>query len=152
MAFTLVELIAVIVVLAVLSAVAIPRFVNYSDDSRAASAAANLRLYSRACYAYKQEHGRWPSSASGDDPGAWFNAYVESGTFDFDMLSPSSVYYQTTADGSIPPMIGLYQLSTSVAVLQKIDQLVDNGNLDTGSFVGGEMGGPSMSWAEYYLQ
>lgn len=41
-AFTLIELIAVIVVLAVLAGVAVPRYINYSDRARSAAAQGTL--------------------------------------------------------------------------------------------------------------
>ena len=68
-AFTLIELIAVIVVLAILSAVAIPRFIDHSDDARVsaakgaraalASAIVNARLHDQL---ENGGEGRWPTN------------------------------------------------------------------------------------------
>jgi len=68
-AFTLVELIAVIVVLAILSAVAIPRFIDHSEDARVsaakaaraslASAIVNARLHDQL---ENGGEGDWPTS------------------------------------------------------------------------------------------
>ena len=59
-AFTLVELIAVIVVLAILAGVAVPRYFDYRERAWVARTAASLKVMSRATYQYKMDTGTIP--------------------------------------------------------------------------------------------
>jgi type II secretory pathway pseudopilin PulG len=59
----LVELIAVIVVLAVLSGVAIPKFANISDQATAVAIARDFRVISNAGWAYVRDTGSWAPDA-----------------------------------------------------------------------------------------
>jgi prepilin-type N-terminal cleavage/methylation domain-containing protein len=58
--FTLVELIAVIVVLAILAGVAIPRYLDHSQRARATATAATVKVIVRAAYSYQRDHGVLP--------------------------------------------------------------------------------------------
>jgi general secretion pathway protein G len=65
--FTLIELIAVIVVLAILAGVAIPRYVDYSQRARVATAVATLKTVSRALMAYDRDFGTQPIAAGSQE-------------------------------------------------------------------------------------
>ncbi|MBY0309006.1 MAG: type II secretion system GspH family protein, partial [Phycisphaerales bacterium] len=67
-AFTLVELIAVIVVLAILAAVAVPKFFDYSTRARAATICGTLKVMQRAVLTYYQDNGRWPADVNPRQP------------------------------------------------------------------------------------
>jgi type II secretory pathway pseudopilin PulG len=78
-----VELIAVIIILGVLAAVAIPKFVNAGDRARIEAAVSTLKVMMRACQQYEQYHGigSWVVNSSSGTvpthfadffmPGAW---------------------------------------------------------------------------------
>jgi prepilin-type N-terminal cleavage/methylation domain-containing protein len=55
--FTLVELITVIVVLAILAGVAVPRYIDYSSRARVAVALSTLKVMYRGCVAYEVDVG-----------------------------------------------------------------------------------------------
>jgi prepilin-type N-terminal cleavage/methylation domain-containing protein len=55
--FTLIELIAVIVVLAIMAGVAVPKFVNFSSQARVESAVRTMKVMYRACMAYEMDVG-----------------------------------------------------------------------------------------------
>jgi len=60
-AFTLIELIAVLVVLAVLAGVAIPRYFDFSQRARAAAVTSEVKVIERACLAYSYDNrAMWP--------------------------------------------------------------------------------------------
>lgn len=62
--FTLVELLIVIIVIAVLAAIAIPKFVNSSERSKEASLHADLKLVRDAVELYHNDTGAWPAQLS----------------------------------------------------------------------------------------
>lgn len=61
-AFTLVELLIVIIIIAVLAAIAIPKFADSSVRSKEAALKADLKLYRNAIELFKQDTGAFPSS------------------------------------------------------------------------------------------
>ena len=61
-AFSLVELLIVIIIIAVLAAVAIPRFANSTTRSKESALRANLKLFRNAVELYKADTGAYPSA------------------------------------------------------------------------------------------
>jgi type II secretion system protein G len=61
-AFTLVELLIVIIIIAVLAAIAIPKFANSSQRSKDAALHADLKLYRNAIELYKADTGAYPAT------------------------------------------------------------------------------------------
>ncbi|MEM1099605.1 MAG: prepilin-type N-terminal cleavage/methylation domain-containing protein [Planctomycetota bacterium] len=61
-AFTLVELTVVLLVLAILAGVVLPRIVNASDEAQAAAAATNLAIIQKQVDRYAAEHGVYPDA------------------------------------------------------------------------------------------
>jgi len=61
-AFTLVELLVVIIILAVLAAVVIPRFADSGLRSKESALKANLRLYRGAVEMFRNDTGAYPAS------------------------------------------------------------------------------------------
>jgi general secretion pathway protein G len=71
-AFTLVELLIVVVILAILAAVAIPQFTSSAEDAKASALQANVGVLRNAMELYKLQHkGQYPGyPAAGGDPTA----------------------------------------------------------------------------------
>lgn len=61
-AFSLVELLIVIIIIAVLAAVAIPRFANSTTRSKESALRANLKLFRNAVELYKADTGAYPAA------------------------------------------------------------------------------------------
>lgn len=59
-AFSLVELLIVIVVIGILAAVVIPNTIMAGDTARVTATAQDLRAIESAVVAYKNKNGRWP--------------------------------------------------------------------------------------------
>ncbi len=60
--FTLVELLVVIVVIAVLAGIAIPKFINAGNRSKESALKADLQLYRTAVNAYLNDTGAYPAA------------------------------------------------------------------------------------------
>ena len=64
-AFTMVELMAVLVILGLLMAVVVSNFVGQTDKARVTTTKANLRLLHLACNQFKMDTGRFPTEEEG---------------------------------------------------------------------------------------
>lgn len=64
-AFTLIELLLVLVILAVLAAVVVPKFTNRSEQARTAAAKTDVAVIETALDAFEIDNGRFPSSEEG---------------------------------------------------------------------------------------
>ncbi len=70
-AFTLIELLLVLVILAVLAAVIVPKFTSRSKDAKISAAKADISNLETALDAYEVDNGEYPNSQQG------LNALVE---------------------------------------------------------------------------
>jgi general secretion pathway protein G len=64
-AFTLIELLLVLVILAVLAAVVVPKFTGRSDDARIAAAKTDIANMGTALDAFEVDNGRYPATDEG---------------------------------------------------------------------------------------
>jgi len=72
--FTLIEMLIVVILLAILAAVVIPMFLNFSGDARIASLMVNLQTIRRQMNLYRVDHrDQWPG---GEDEEAGFVAQM----------------------------------------------------------------------------
>lgn len=113
-AFSLVELLIVIIIIAVLAAVAIPRFANSTTRSKESALRANLKLFRNAVELFKADTGAYPAAladlaaaaapANGlDSTGAnapilaadWKGPYLNS--LENDPISGAAFTYSTTS-------------------------------------------------------
>jgi general secretion pathway protein G len=114
--FTLVELLVVIVVLAVLAAIVLPKFVDSGKRSKESALRADLKLYRNAITLFKTDTGYYPLTLSAlaatsapanglDDSGAqkaitpadWHGPYLQS--VENDPVSASAFTYTTSGTG-----------------------------------------------------
>jgi general secretion pathway protein G len=115
--FTLVELLVVIVVLAVLAAIVLPKFVDSSRRSKEAALKSDLKLYRNAISLFSADCGAYPAAladlaataapASGKDSSGndktitasdWHGPYVQA--VENDPISSGAFTYSTTS-GSV---------------------------------------------------
>ena len=64
-AFTLIELLLVLVILGVLAAVVVPRFANRGDDAKKTAARTDISAISLALDTYEVDNGGYPSTEEG---------------------------------------------------------------------------------------
>jgi general secretion pathway protein G len=68
-AFTLIEVLIVVVIMATLAATIIPQFASSVDDSKAAALKHNLQSMREIVQIYRAQHGSLPALTSGSLPG-----------------------------------------------------------------------------------
>lgn len=84
-AFTLIELLLVMVILAILAAVVVPKFTARSKDAKIAAAKTSISAFSTALAAFEVDMGRYPTASEGlavlrtppADASDWKGPYVE---------------------------------------------------------------------------
>jgi general secretion pathway protein G len=85
-AFTLIELIVVILILAILAAMIVPRYFSRVDDTKRAKARSDIAQFGKLLQVFRMDTGRYPSTEEGlqalrTQPGEvtnWRGPYLES--------------------------------------------------------------------------
>jgi prepilin-type N-terminal cleavage/methylation domain-containing protein len=129
-AFTLVELIAVIVVLAILAGVAIPRYFDYASRAREASSIATMKVMLRGCFAYETDvgMGNWSVSTNSGTIPANFEAYFPDRAWRQPPMQASSMLYSSMVPAYLswnalaiydpsPSAMGVAQIAPMAAAL-----------------------------------
>ncbi len=98
-AFTLVELLLVLVILAVLAAVVVPRVVGRSQQGRVTAAQTQISYFASALDMYEIDTGRFPTADQGlealvEDPGVegWNSSYLRADSVPLDPWGNEYVY------------------------------------------------------------
>lgn len=86
--FTLIELLLVMVIIAVLAAVVLPKLAGKGEDARQAATKSQIAIFSNALSVYEIDNGAYPTTAQGLDalrnkpagnpePKGWKRAYLD---------------------------------------------------------------------------
>ena len=136
-AFTLVEVLIVVVILGVLAAIVIPQFANASGAAMQSAFVTSLNQFTRAAMLMQQETGDYPPDGSSGEVPAGFEDYIQ-----------ESRWTQTTPIGGVwdaensslgyRSAIGVHFDGTGEtrddAFMTEIDLSLDDGVLTTGAF------------------
>jgi prepilin-type N-terminal cleavage/methylation domain-containing protein len=135
-AFTLVEILVVVVILGILAAIVIPQFVGATRETKQGAFVNDIRVFSDAALLYHHETGEWvEDSASGALPAGlgdyieahkWTNGTPIGGLWDaerdgFGHISAIGVHFNNGDNPGDDYML-------------EIDRRYDDGNLATGGF------------------
>jgi type II secretion system protein G len=140
--FTLVELIAVIVVLAVLAGVAVPKYFDYSARAKVTATVADLRMFKNTIIQYSIDTGTFPAQAN---PGVTPTGLET--RFENDPFSRGPAIGGTYQWLSAGGWNGIYITGTqgaNTAAWLQVDQTLDDGNFQTGLFA--DWGGGEYVW------
>lgn len=138
--FTLIELIAVIVVLSVLSGVVVQKLHNHSERARAAVIGYNLKLLRRAFIQYQIDHGAFPPDQNGGFMPPEMNAYLSNDVWSIQITSVGVYNWEGPPGWAGNEAIGVGSLvnipanPTADPFWQAIDRQIDDGALTTGLF------------------
>jgi prepilin-type N-terminal cleavage/methylation domain-containing protein len=140
--FTLVELIAVIVVLAILAAVAVPRYFDYRQRALASAGAGTLKRVGMAMFAYQRDWaGALPPNVGSATAPAGMQLYIEphswttriAGVYVMDWDTDTSGHAPTIAQVSLMPAnFAAVGVTITTAEAQAIDAIIDDSNTATG--------------------
>lgn len=134
-AFTLVEIIVVIVVLGILAAIVVPKFTDASNESAVAAAAADLKAFELAIDMYNAQYGSYPpdvgSGAAVPELAPFFKANNP-----FGKPCPIGGEYDYNGPPTwAVPQIGIRHVGTNVFTNEDalaLDEHFDDGNPSTG--------------------
>lgn len=132
--FTLIELIAVIVVLAILAGVAIPRYIDYSQRAQAAAIATSLKRMSRALLSYRMDFGVFPGANGQFFPlPTTMNPYIDAMFLEQSRPLGGRYFYNGPTGGpSCVIGISAWPSALSATAMLEVDRLIDDGSLSTG--------------------
>ena len=136
--FTLIELLVSIAIIGILAAVAISSFVTYREKAKLGVIASDLRTFGLGFEAYNLAKGCYPPDSHDDAPyhlkngygteeyipiGNWVTAPAWGGFYNWE--GPNSYSYAG---------ISLFGTTASNSIMIQLDNLLDDGNLNSGKF------------------
>jgi prepilin-type N-terminal cleavage/methylation domain-containing protein len=135
-AFTLIEILIVVLILGVLASLVIPRFIDVTGEAQRTAFVNNGRIFSAAAKRYELDYGVYPASKAGALPDG-FGDYIQSNKWM--AATPIGGEWEARANkGGVTSAIGIHYSKGSSdhdpATMQLIDQMADDGDLDTGAF------------------
>ena len=128
-AFTLVEIMVVVVIIGLLAAIAIPAFQRVRDRSFASRYVNDFRQFDSAFQRYATENGQWPPQAASGVVPTGMAGYLPTA---YTAPTPMGGNYQWFNSGET--VIALMGSQTTDAVMQRVDAALDDGNLSSGEF------------------
>ena len=136
-AFSLIELVIVVVIIGAVAAIAMPRVTSFSDRAKAGAGVSHLLRVAAAYETYHAEHGVWPH----DGHLIGFPAAMAGRLTERDFSSPPvgaqvvaiSMLNVPLHDPSRGRYVGIVALDSEL--VQRIDALIDDGDVLSGQFV-----------------
>ena len=137
-AFTLVEIMIVVVIIGLLAAMALPAFNRIQEKSRNTTLANDLRAFAQAFETYALEHGTYPDDADiGVIPPAMTGGTSSLDTNSFAATTPIGGNYDWDYNVfGVVAAVSVADATISDEQLTRFDATFDDGNLATGSYRG----------------
>ena len=136
--FTLLELMMVIAVIGLLSAIAVPNYIHYRKKAQVAQVASNLKNFEKAFIAYAIDHEDFPDDCHTDTgPYGLPNAEMEAYISVEEWVAPTALGGRYNWEG--PNFYSYAGISVDgatadVKYLRHLDTMLDDGNLGSGRF------------------
>jgi prepilin-type N-terminal cleavage/methylation domain-containing protein len=133
-AFTLVEIMIVVAVIAVLAAIAVPSLLRARERTRRTKFVAALRVARDACDLYAAEHNGYPVDVNRGVLPPQLRSYFDG---KFDWVAPTPIGGRWDWDYknlSFTAGVSVVGTSETTQTMAEIDELIDDGDLSTGSF------------------
>ncbi len=133
-AFTLVEILIVVVILGILAAIVVPQFVGATDEARQSTFISSLKTYADACEYFSAKEGRFPPDGSSGVMPAGFDDYVDQD--EYESPTPLGGVWDTEFnDSGVTSAVGVHFNGDPVPdYMLQIDETFDDGDLSSGSF------------------
>lgn len=135
--FTLIELMIVVAVIGILAAIAIPKFADLITKSKVAGTVGDLKAFAKAFELYAVDNDGGANNGYPDDTDlvlpAGMEKYLNSG--DFMDTTPLGGRYNWDGPSYYDYAgIAIQNPTAAESVIVQVDQKLDDGDLDTGSF------------------
>lgn len=132
-AFTLVEIMVVVVVIGLLSALAIPSLKKVQETSRNTRFASDMRSLSHQLEIFILESGHYPEDSNSGEIPSGFEEYIQVNDWN---AGPTigGVYDVELNSHGITSGIGVHRYTISDVELTRFDRKFDDGDLATGSY------------------
>jgi general secretion pathway protein G len=136
--FTLVEILIVVVILGILSALIVPQFASASESARQASFFTNVKSFADACELYRLHYGLYPEDASTGQLPSGLDRWIREE--DWTAVTPigGSWDCERNDTGGYGFAVGVHfngaGQTRDDAYMQLIDETFDDGDLEDGSF------------------
>ncbi len=136
-AFTLVEILIVVLILGILAAIIVPRFSSASDEASKRAFATSLLGFVDAAAMYQAREGRpMPDGGTGVLPPG-LEPYIK--TRDWEAPTPIGGQWDSEFRdiGGMESMVGVHYMGggdPGAAFMSDVDAIFDDGNLATGAF------------------
>lgn len=136
-AFTLIEVMIVVVIIAILAVVTIPSFGNLTEESARAAFASNLKSYARSAEVYAAQNRRYPADGTTGSVPAGMEDLVD--PTDFARITPIGGRWDFEyLDNGITAGVGVHFDGSGQTrddfFMALLDAEIDDGNLATGAF------------------
>lgn len=133
-AFTLVEIMIVVVIIGLLAAMSIPAFERARSNTYASRIANNMRVFSGAFETHALDNGTWAPDGQGNQLPATVQPYLADTAW-YEEPIPGGWYDWEYDRAGFKAAISLAYERDFPEVFLKVDAMLDDGNFTTGSFV-----------------
>jgi prepilin-type N-terminal cleavage/methylation domain-containing protein len=135
-AFTLVEILIVVVILGILAAIVVPKFTGASQDAKVGAFITSIKTYADASEYYNAREGSYPADGSSGQVPAGMETYVDED--EWTAGTPlGGVWDSELNDSGVTAAIGVHfntGTNPGDSVMILVDERFDNGDLASGSF------------------
>ena len=130
-AFTLVEIMIVVVIIGLLAALASQSYIKVQEESKVSTAANDLRIFSEAFERYALEIGQWPVDGTPNSIPAGMSGFFADVTWQAG-TAIGGVYDWDQGVFGITASVSITGYTASTNTLLKLDAKIDDGDLTTG--------------------
>lgn len=133
-AFTLVEILIVVVILGILAAIVVPQFTGATDNARMGAFISSIKTYGDACEYFAVKEGSYPPDGSSGQIPAGFEDYVDQS--EYESPTPIGGFWDTEFnDSGVTSAVGVHFNGVPIpGYMLQIDERFDDADLTTGMF------------------
>jgi type II secretory pathway pseudopilin PulG len=133
-AFTLIELIVIIIVIGILAALVIPQFGSAGVESRGAALATDLQNIRKAAEVLRSENSAWPSDQPAGTMPSEFSGRLPADTFSKTTAINGQYWWWNRSDGCYIGIATSGSPALDRDAAAECDRIIDDGDITTGLF------------------